>query len=138
MNNKNNKNNKTFDQIPNIFTICVFSSQGVVTDRTLQELLGRLLEGEQEEFYVNARRTQRNSQSQKLYKYSFSDPAIKMFQQTSRVRGDCLVVSSHQGHLQSAGVQCNKRRRPLCYRVGQTFSLARMERQDTVTSCEGG
>ena len=87
----------------------MFSSQGVVTDRTLQELLGRLLEGEQGEFYVNARRTQRNSQSQKLYKYSFSDPAIKMFQQTSRVRGDCLTVSSHQGHLQSAGELAGRR-----------------------------
>ena len=110
-----------------ILTICVLSSQSVVSDTTLQEMLGKLLEGEKEEFYVNAKRSRRKSKT--VYKYSVTDPAVKMFQQTSRRGGDCLTVTSPRGSLRSAGVPCGKARRPLCHRLGRTFSLAEVERR---------
>ena len=101
----------------------MFSSQRVVSDGNLQELLGSQLEGE-EGFYVNARRREKNS----LFKYSVSDPAVRIFHRSRRRRGDCLTLTSSEGRLVSSGVNCKKERRPLCHRLGESFSLKKMTR----------
>ena len=96
-----------------------------MSDGSLQELLGSLLEGE-EEFYVKARRRERNS----LYKYSVSDPAVAILHKSRRRgrRGDCLTLTSSEGRLVSSGVNCKKEGRPLCHRLGESFSLKKMTR----------
>ena len=59
-----------------------------------------------------------------------------MYHLTASHTGDCLAVSSTSGSLLSSGVDCQWARRPLCHRLGRSFSLARLERQ--TNTCAGG
>ena len=45
-------------------------------------------------------------------------------------------LSSSSGSLVTRGVQCEQERRPLCHRLGASFSLSRLEKQ--LDSCAGG
>ena len=103
---------------------------------TLQKLLGKLLEREQEGFFVNARR--RDSVARNLYQYSAEeDPAVKMSHLTSSQGGECLTLTSRKGRLVSRGLDCKKKRKPLCHRPGPRFSVARMERHVSTCSADG-
>ena len=104
---------------------------------TLQKLLGKLLEGEREGFFVDAKR--RDPVSSQLYQYSVDgeeEPAVKLSHLTARQGGECLTLSSPRGRLVSRGGRCSKRRKPLCHRPGPGFSVARMERH--VSTCSDG
>ena len=104
---------------------------------TLQTLLGKLLEGEWEGFFVDAKR--RDPVPTKLYQYSVQgeeDPPVKVSHLTPSQGGECLTLSSPRGRLVSRGISCKKKRKPLCHRPGPRFSVARMEKH--VSSCSAG
>ena len=103
--------------------LSLFSSQRVVSDGKLERLLGTVLE--EKEFYVDARRRERSS----LFEYSASDQALAILHRSrSRKSGDCLTLTSSEGRLASSGADCEEERRPLCHRLGERFSLAKMTR----------
>ena len=55
----------------------------------MQNVLGQLLEGLDEEFYVGARR--KSSLPNFLYKYNAEDPADRILHLTATRDGDCLT-----------------------------------------------
>ena len=121
-----------------LFLLVVSSQQVVVSDQgTLQKLLGRLLEGERAGFFVNARRN--DSAGRNLYQYSAEgeeEPPLELSHLASSQEGECLTFTSWQGRLVSRGIQCKRKRKPLCHRLGPRFSVARMERH--VSTCSSG
>ena len=71
-----------------------------------------------------------------LFQYGVERSGERMYHLAASHTGDCLAVSSTSGSLLSSGVDCTEARRPLCHRLGRSFSLARLERQ--INTCAGG